>query len=86
MSEARSQVFSGISPEQYAKLVERAHAVGFEIGGNSGSVKKMGVEVAWDYSEQDQKLELTCVHAPFFVSADEVDARLRAIVSEALAS
>jgi hypothetical protein len=86
VSEGKSQVFSGISPAQYAKLVEKAHAAGFEIDGNSGSAKKMGVEVAWHYSELDQKLELTCVHAPFFVSADEVDAKLREMVSQALAS
>jgi len=86
VTESKTQVFSGVSPAQYAKLVEKVNAAGIEISGNSGQASRMGVEVAWNYSAETQQLELTCLHAPVFVSADVVNTRLRTMVNEALAS
>lgn len=80
MGESKTQVFSGITPAQYAQLVEKVSAAGIEISGTSGRASKMGVDVAWNYSEESQQLELTCLHTPFFVSADEVNAKLRELV------
>lgn len=86
MSENKTQIFSGVTPAQFARLVEKGHAAGIEITGNSGQASKLGIEVAWNYSEDTQQLELTCLRAPFFVSADDVNAKLRTMVGEALAS
>ena len=35
---------------------------------------------------EDQELTLTCLHAPFFLSTEDVNARLRAVVNESLKS
>jgi hypothetical protein len=78
------QVFTGISPERYSKLTQKARSAGIEMNGNSGSATKMGVEVEWNYSPEDQELTLTCLHTPFFMSANDVNARLHALVSESL--
>jgi len=86
VGESKTQVFSGITSAQYAKLVEKVNAAGIEISGNSGRASKMGVDVAWSYTEASQQLELTCLHTPFFLSTDEVNAKLRDLVSEALSS
>ena len=86
ITENKTQVFSGVTPANFARLVEKVNAAGIEISGNSGQASKMGVEVAWNYSEETQQLELTCLHAPFFVSADDVNTKLRTLVGEALAS
>lgn len=86
MTGNKPQVFSGVTPVQFAKLIEKGKAAGIEISGNSGQAGKLGIEVAWNYSEDTQQLELTCLRAPFFVSADDVNAKLRTMVSEALAS
>jgi hypothetical protein len=80
------QTFSGIAPAQFAKLVQKANAAGVSMAGNSGSASKMGVEVAWNYSEEKQVLELTCLRTPFFVRADDINAKLRDLVNETLAS
>ena len=85
MSDSKSQVFSGVAPAQFAKLVQKANAAGMDISGNSGRARKMGIEVSWEYSEPEQKLVLTCLHAPFFMSVNDVNLRLRDMVSEALA-
>ena len=79
------QVFSGITPAQYSKLVEKAKAAGVAMSGNTGRTSRMGVEVEWNYSEEKQELVLTCLRAPFFVSADDVNSKLNALVSETLA-
>lgn len=86
MAESKSQTFSGVTPAQYAMLIEQAKAAGVEISGNTGRATKMGVEVAWNYSETAQQLELTCLHTPFFVTVDQVNAKLRNLVSKALTS
>lgn len=86
MAENKSQIFSGITPAQFAVLVEKVKTAGMEISGNSGRASKMGVEVAWNYSPDTQQLELTCLHAPFFLSVEDVNARLRNAVNQALIS
>ena len=80
------QVFSGITPAQYAKLTEKAKAAGVAMSGNSGRATRMGVEVEWDYSEARQELVLTCIKTPFFVNAQEINARLHSLVSETLSA
>ncbi|MGA7242151.1 MAG: hypothetical protein WBX19_03160 [Terracidiphilus sp.] len=57
---------------------------GVPMSGNSGRASKMGVEVEWNYSEERQELVLTCLRAPFFVSADDVNRKLHTLVSETL--
>jgi len=79
------QVFSGISPENYAKLAAKAQAGGIDIAGPSGSASKFGVEVAWNYAEEKRELTLQCLSAPFFMSVADVHARLKKMVEESLA-
>jgi hypothetical protein len=86
LAESKSQIFSNIAPEQWAKLMQKANASGMEMSGNCGRANRMGVEVEWNYSEQLQQLELTCLRAPFFMSADDVNAKLRDMVNQTLAS
>jgi hypothetical protein len=86
VAESKSQTFSGVTPAQYATLIEQAKAAGVEISGNTGRASKMGIEVAWNYSEEAQQLELTCLHTPFFVTTEQVNTRLRNLVTQALAS
>jgi hypothetical protein len=78
------QVFSGITPAQYAKLTEKARAAGVAMNGNNGCASRMGVEVEWSYSEETQELVFTCLKTPFFISAQDFNAKLRALVSETL--
>ena len=78
------QVFSGVAPEQYSKLMEKANAVGIAMSGNSGRASRMGVEVEWNYSPEKRELVLTCLHAPIFLSADDVNAKLHGLVTETL--
>ncbi len=84
MAASSPQVFSGVTPAQFAKLTEKARATGVAINGNIGRASRMGVEVEWNYSEQRQELTLTCHHTPFFVSAHDVNAQLYALVNETL--
>jgi hypothetical protein len=78
------QVFSGITPAQYAKLTEKARVAGVAMNGDNGRASRMGVEVEWSYSEERQELVLTCLQTPFLVSAHDINTKLRALVSETL--
>ena len=84
MAHASPQIFDGITPAQYELLVHKARAAGIEMKGDSGRASRMGVEVEWQYSPEKQELTLTCLRTPFFVSAEDVNARLRAVVNAAL--
>jgi hypothetical protein len=84
MGHSAPQVFSGISPEQYAKLTAKAQAAGVGLTGNSRTATKFGVEVSWNYSPEAQELTLQCLSTPFFVKHEEVYAKLQALVKESL--
>ncbi len=84
VSQSEPQIFAGVTPAQYAALLEKAQAAGLGLSGNSGSASRFGVEVAWNYSPETQELTLQCLRTPFFVRAAEVNARLKALVTEAL--
>ena len=50
MAQSAPQVFSGITPTQYASLLLKAQANGLDLTGNNGTASKFGVEMAWNYS------------------------------------
>lgn len=85
MAASAPHVFHGITPERYARLVEKARGAGIEMQGNSGSATKFGVEVEWNYSPETQELTLQCLRTPFFLTAADVDAKIQSLVNEALA-
>jgi hypothetical protein len=85
MAQTAPQVFSGITPEQYAKLSAKAQAAGIDMRGSSGTASKFGVEMAWNYSAAAQELTVHCLRTPFFVKADDVNAKIQALVKETLA-
>lgn len=85
MSQTAPQIFQGITPGQYSKLVEKAKAVGIDLAGNSGTASKFGVEIAWNYAPDKQELTLHCLHTPFFVKPEDVNAKISALVKESLA-
>lgn len=84
MAQTAPQVFSSITPAQFAKLSEKAKGAGIDLNGNAGSASKFGVEVAWNYSPEKQELILQCLSAPFFLSSEQVNEKLRALVKESL--
>jgi len=84
MEQSPAQVFSGITPEQYAKLTAKAQAGGIAFSGNSGTASKFGVEVDWNYSPETQELTLQCLSTPFFVKPEAVNSKIQALVKETL--
>ncbi len=85
MAPSAPQTYKGITPDQYAKLAEKARGAGIEMQGNSGSASKFGVEVEWKYVPETQELTLQCLKAPIFLKAADVDAKLREMVRQTLA-
>jgi hypothetical protein len=82
MAASAAQLFEGITPAQYARLVAKAKAAGIDLSGNSGTASKFGVEVAWNYTTETQELTLQCLKTPFFVSAADVDTKIQTLVKE----
>jgi hypothetical protein len=85
MASSAPQVFTGITPDQYARLVERAKVAGIDLNGNSGTASKFGAQISWNYAPTAQELTLQCLKAPFFMSAADINARLHTLVKESLA-
>ena len=84
MSQTAPQVFSNITPEQFSSLTAKAHAAGIDLAGNTGTASKFGVEVSWNYVPETRQLTLLCLHTPFFVKPENVNAKIRALVKETL--
>jgi hypothetical protein len=76
------QVFSGITPGQFAKLTAKAQAAGINLSGNRGRASKFGVEIEWKYSAETGELTLQCLDTPPFVKPEAVNAKIRALVKE----
>ena len=85
MSAGTPQVFKGVTPEQYARLVEKARGAGIDLNGNSGTASKYGVEIAWNYVPDSQELTLQTLKKPFFMSVADVDGRIQSLVRDSLA-
>lgn len=85
MAESAPQVFNNVTPEQYARLVEKAKASGIELSGNSGTASKYGVEIAYRYAPDAQQLTLQCLKAPFFMKSADVDSKIQTLVTQSLA-
>jgi len=86
VEQSAPQVFSGITPERWAKLMSKAQAAGIDLNANSGTASQYGVEVTWNYVPDTKKLTLQCLSAPFFVNLEDVNARIRALVKESAAA
>ena len=86
MAQSPPQVFSGIRPEQFAKLSEQARANGIDMNGNAGTASKFGAEMSWNYSPETGELVFQCIKTPMFVSAATVYAKLKSVVEGSLAA
>lgn len=84
MPESQSQIFDNISPAQFDTLIAKARDAGIDISGESGSATKFGIAIAWNYSPQSRQLTLQCLSTPFFVTPDEVNRKIRALVAQSL--
>jgi hypothetical protein len=78
------QVFSNISPERYAILIQKASAAGINLTGNSGVASNFGVEVQWNYLPEIRELTFQVLNTPFFLSAESVEKRIKAVVEETI--
>jgi hypothetical protein len=85
MAASPPQVFHNVSPENYATLVEKANQAGIQLTGNAGKASQYGVEVEWNYSPEDRELSIQVLTAPFFMSADTINARIKKMVEETAA-
>jgi hypothetical protein len=75
-------VFSNVSPEQYAALVQKANQAGIKLTGNAGTTSQFGVEVSWNYSPEARQLAIQVLNTPFFMTADAVNNRIKTLVHE----
>jgi hypothetical protein len=79
---AEPLVFANITPEQYARLTQKANAAGISMSGDSGTASSFGVEVSWNYSAAAQQLTLQVLNTPFFMGPDAVNAQIQKLVKE----
>ncbi len=84
MGQDQAQVFPGVTPEQFEKLIAKAKAAGFDLSGNSGTASTFGVEVAWNYSPENGQLTFQCLRTPFFIKPEDVHSKIRDLVKQSL--
>jgi hypothetical protein len=84
MAKSEPQIFSGITPENYATLIQKAQSAGLNLTGNSGKATKFGVELSWSYSPERLELTIQCLGTPLFVKPEQVNAKIQALMKQAL--
>jgi hypothetical protein len=82
MSGCPAQTFSGITPEQFACIAQKAEAAtGVVISGNSGSASQSGITIAWNYNPASQALTIQCTEKPFFPTCGMITSQVESIVN-----
>lgn len=84
MEPAAPQTFRGVTPDQYARLAEKAKAAGIDMVGNGGTASWYGVDVAWMYVPEAEELTIRCLKTPFFMRPEVIDAKIRDLVRQSL--
>ena len=65
MGSCAAQIFTGISPSQFACLLKKANDAGIPISGNSGTASKDGITITWAFDPTINTLNIQCTSAPF---------------------
>jgi hypothetical protein len=87
MSGCAAQTFSGVTPEQFTCLIQKAQSsFGVTISGNSGTASKDGLTVAWDFDLTAQTLTLQCTDKPFFLSCGTINSQIHTLVDDCTGS
>jgi hypothetical protein len=86
MERSDVQTFSGITQEHFAWLVRKAQSAGINIFGNSGTVSRSGITIAWDYDPSAQKLMVQCTDKPGFVGCGVILSQIRELVNNCTAN
>jgi hypothetical protein len=86
MSDNRRQTFFGITRSIFTRLRKRASKTGIHVAGPAGEAEKDGVRIQWKYDEAQERLEVECVRAPFWIDSIRVNHELRREIESVLES
>jgi hypothetical protein len=86
MSSSRRQTFFGITRAIFTRLRKRASKTGIHVTGPAGEAEKNGVKIQWKYDEDQERLEVECVRAPFWIDSIRVNHELRREIEAVLES
>jgi hypothetical protein len=81
---AMAEVFSNITPAQYATLAQKVSEAGIALSGLSGTASKFGVQIAWNYVEAAHQLTIQVLHTSFFQKPEDVYTKINQLVQDAL--
>jgi hypothetical protein len=82
MGSCAAQTFPGISPDQFACVLQKVNESGISISGNSGSASKDGITIAWEFDPVTQTLSIQCTASPFYVSCGTINSKIHDLVDE----
>jgi hypothetical protein len=86
MASSDVQTFSGITPQHFEWLVQKAQAAGINISGNSGTASRSGITIAWEYDPAAQKLVVQCTDKPVYVGCGTILSQIRELVNNCTAN
>lgn len=69
-------MFWGITQAIFKRLRKKAAQNGISIGSQAGEAQKDGITIEWRYDPDAQRLEVACVHTPFWIDAARVNRKL----------
>jgi hypothetical protein len=80
------QTFSGITPEHFACLLQKAQSSGINISGNSGTASQDGITIAWNYDPASQVLTIQCTEKPVFLLCGVITSQITDLVNNCAGS
>jgi hypothetical protein len=71
------QNFSGVTPDKWNCLVQKAAQHGLSINGNQGQASQDGFTISWNYNPPAQTLAIACLAKPWWAPCGTVNSQIQ---------
>ena len=76
MSTPSRLMFWGITQAIFKRLRKKARRNGIPVASQTGEAQKDGITIQWRYDPDARRLEVECVHAPYWIGAARINRKL----------
>jgi len=75
-----AQVFTSVTPEQFARILKKAAESGLRLGGNRGELSHSGFSIAWHFDPDNNTFTVQCTKHPFLMPCTFINSRMHDLV------
>jgi hypothetical protein len=74
------QVFTSVTPEQFARIMKTAAAAGLRLESNPGQISLSGFSVNWHFDPSKHTFTIQCTKCPLLTPCSLINGRIHELV------